>query len=61
MKACQSVDTVTNECTEWVDIVNPFLPSMTAAEGQEIGFAIFSTFVLIRVAILLAKAVEDRI
>lgn len=60
MKVCEAVNTTTNECIEWVDMVNPFIPSMTAAEGQEIGWAIFVAFVLIRVIMLSAKAIEQR-
>lgn len=57
---CAAVDAVTNDCTEWVAVVNPFIPEMTAAEGQEIGLAILLAFVATRVIILLQKAITWR-
>lgn len=61
MKVCETVNPVTNDCDAWVDMVNPFIPTMTASEGQEIGWAIFVAFVMIRIIMLTAKAVEQRL
>lgn len=60
MLVCEALDAA-NQCTAWTEIVNPFIPTMTAAEGQQIGQAIFFAFVAVRVAILVAKAIEERI